>query len=81
MGALHCRWNEHEHGYLVEAPSGKVLPFDRTEAEFKNVYEKVLLGKSFDEQPIRSSLSIDTKDEIYNVLTALETKFDLAENF
>ena len=33
-----CRWNEHEHGYLVEAsPSGKVLPFDRTEAEFQNV--------------------------------------------
>ena len=77
----HCRWNEHEQGYLVEAsPSGKVLPFDRTEAEFQNVYEKVLLGKSFDEQPIRSSLSIDTQDEIYNILTALEKKFDMAED-
>ena len=29
----------------------------------------------------RSSLTLDTKDEIYNVLTALETKFDLEENF
>ena len=49
--------------------------------EFQNVYEKVLHGDDFDEQPIRSSLSVETKDEIYNVLTALETKFDLAENF
>ena len=77
----HCRWNEHKHGYLVEASlSGKVLCFDRTEAEFQNVYEKVLLEKSFDEQPIRSSLSIDTQDEIYNILTALKTKFDMAED-
>ena len=65
---------------MKASPPGKVLPFDRTEAEIQNVYEKVLLGKSFDDQPIRSSLSIDTKDEIYNVLTALETKFDMAED-
>ena len=64
---------------MEASPSGKVLPFDRPEAEFQNVYEKVLLGKSFDDQPIMSSLSIDTKDEIYNVLTALETKFDIAD--
>ena len=49
--------------------------------EFQNVYEKVLLGDDFDEQPILSSLAMEIKDEIYNILTALETKFDLAENF
>ena len=61
--------------------SRKVLPFEHDRVEFQHVYEKNLFGDDFDEQPIRSSLIVDTKDEIYNVLTALETKFDLEENF
>ena len=61
--------------------SRKVLPFEHDTVEFQHVYEKNLFGDDFDEQPIRSSLIVDTKDEIYNVLTALKTMFDLREGF
>ena len=78
----HCRWNDHKYGYLAGVSmSRKVLPFEHDRVKFQHVYDKNLFEEDFDEQPIRSSLTVDTKDEIYNVLTALETKFDLEENF
>ena len=48
------------------------------EVEFPNIFERDLFAGSFDDEPIKhSGLLMDTQDEIYDILTALETKFDL----
>ena len=45
--------------------------------EFPHIYEKVLMDEPSYPEPIRSSLIADTKDEIFDMLTALETDFSL----
>ena len=53
--------------------------FDMNAYEYPYIYEKDLLAgddEEFDE-PIQSSLEMDRKDDIYAMLTALETDFRL----
>ena len=50
--------------------------FDMGEYEFPHTYERDLFDE-FDDEPIKSGLVMDTKDEIYDIITALETNFSL----
>ena len=53
--------------------------FDMSIYEYPHIYEQDLVDRDvveFDE-PIQSSLMVDRKDDIYDMLTALETDFRL----
>ena len=45
--------------------------------EFPHVYEADLMESEVEEEPIHSSLMVEKRDEIFDVLSALHTKFDL----
>ena len=45
--------------------------------EFPNVFEIDLMETEVEEEPIHSSLVVDKRDEIFDVLTALHTQFDM----
>ena len=78
--ASHCKLSIHSlNGHLlgvnlaIKAEPGR----SNEELEFPHVYEKDLFDDESDNGPIRSSLTVDRKDEIYEMLTALETDFSL----
>ena len=50
--------------------------FDMGEYEFPHIYERDL-SNELDDEHIKSGLVMDAKDEIYNIITALETNFSL----
>ena len=78
----HCGMNEHKEVRgkmmcvsLVSNPSSATVG---EEVEYPNVYERDLFAGSFDDEPMKQSgLVMDTKDEIYDILTSLETNFAL----
>ena len=80
----HCRLSIHSlNGHLMGVSmAAKVQGFDAFDMnayEYPYIYEKDLLAgddEEFDE-PIQSSLEMDRKDDIYAMLTALETDFRL----
>ena len=45
--------------------------------EFPHVYEADLMETEVEEEPIHSSLVMDKRDEIFDVLSALHTQFDM----
>ena len=47
------------------------------EYEFPHIYERVLMDELSYPEPMKSSLIADSKDEIFDMLTALETDFNL----
>ena len=49
----------------------------KEEYEFPHIFEKVLMDEPGYPEPMRSSLIADSKDEIFDMLTALETDFNL----
>ena len=67
-------------GVSMEARVQKLDAFDMSIYEYPHIYEKDLVDgddvSEFDE-PISSSLLVDRKDDIYAMLTALETNFRL----
>ena len=76
----HCKMNEHKevrgkmmYVSLVEKDGAMV----DEEVEFPNIYERDLFTGTFDDDAERSGLVVDSQDEIYDILTSLETKFDL----
>ena len=78
----HCRMNEHKEVRgnsicvsLVSKLSDAVV---EQENEYPNIYERDLFGGTFDDEPVKlSGLVMDTKDEIYDMLTSLGTDFAL----
>ena len=79
----HCRLSVHSLGgnLLGVSMAAKVQginAFDMSAYEFPYIYEKDLLdGGAEYMEPIKSSLMVDRKDDIYDMLTALETDFRL----
>ena len=77
----HCKMNEHKevrgkmmYVSLVCEKNGAIVD---EEVEFPNIYERDLFTGTFDDDAERSGLVVDSQDEIYDILTSLETKFDL----
>ena len=78
--AGHCSQNFHDsNGSLAGVClSTKVDTAVRMESyEFPNVFEIDLMETEVEEEPIHSSLVVDKRDEIFDVLSALHTKFDM----
>ena len=78
----HCRVNEHKEvrGKLVGVSLvSRVKEDDMTDdLEFPNIYERDLFAESFDDEPMRQFSHVtENYDEIYEMLTSLETKFTL----
>ena len=76
----HCAMSVHNlTGHLVGVSmSAKVKPATTMEElEFPHIYEKDLFEDALEDEPVRSSLVVDKKDEIYDILTAMETNFTL----
>ena len=46
-----------------------------TSDEYPHVYERDLFGCERNDEPIKSSIMVEQKDEIYEMITALETDF------
>ena len=57
--------------------SPMVTTVEADEYEFPFIYEKVLMDEPDYPEPIKSNVMADVKDEIFDMLTALETDFNL----
>ena len=70
----------HLMGVSMAAKVQEFDAFDTSVYEYPHIYEKDLVDEDdvveFDE-PVHSSLMVDRKDDIYDMLTALETDFHL----
>ena len=47
------------------------------EFEFPHIYKRVLMGEPRYPKPMKSSLIVDNKDKIFDMLTTMETDFNL----
>ena len=47
------------------------------EYEFPHIYKRVLMGEPKYPEPMKSSLIADNKDKIFDMLTTMETDFNL----
>ena len=79
--ASHCNQNFHNsHGSLAGVClSIKIETAVKMESfEFPHVYEHDLMDTAMEEEePIYSSLRVEKQDEIWDILSALHTKFDI----
>ena len=78
--AAHCGQNFHNSngsviGVCLSTRIDTVVKMESY--EFPHVYEADMMGTEVELEPVHSNLMVDRKDEIYDVLTALQTKFDL----
>ena len=74
----HCKFNVHStNGHLMGVNYANKVATDLDQMEFPNIFESYLYGEDVDcDEPIKSSLVLE-KDELYDVLTSLETDFNL----
>ena len=77
--ASHCVLSDHAQTGVLSGVSmaTKVTVVNKEEYEFPHIYERVLLDEPEYPEPMRSSLIADSRDEIFDMLTALETDFGL----
>ena len=75
----HCMLSEHDQSGVLNGVSmaTRVASVVKEEYEFPHIFEKVLMDEPGYPEPMRSSLIADSKDEIFDMLTALETDFNL----
>ena len=75
----HCKLSEHDKSSVLKGISltARVAVMVNEEYEFPHIYERVLMGEPSYPEPMKSSLIADSKDEIFDMLTALETDFNL----
>jgi hypothetical protein len=79
--ASHCALSVHNQNGTLSGVSmaTKVTEVDKEMYEFPYIYERDLTDEAGYPEPIKSSLVADSKDEIFEMLTALETNFGLKE--
>ena len=77
--ASHCSLSEHDKSGVLKGISmtARVAVMANEEYEFPHIYERVLMDELSYPEPMKSSLIADSKDEIFDMLTALETDFNL----
>jgi len=77
--AGHCVLSDHAQTGVLSGVSmaTKVTVVNKEDYEFPHIYERVLLDEPEYPEPMRSSLVADSRDEIFDMLTALETDFSL----
>ena len=73
----HCKFNVHSRtGSLMGVNLANKVDTEFGQLEFPNIFEKYLFDDEESDVPIKSSLVIE-KDELYDVITSLETDFNL----
>ena len=73
----HCKFNVHSvTGSLMGINLAHNVNTDSDQLEFPNIFEKYLFEEEDFDEPIKSSLVV-RKDELYDVITSLETDFNL----
>ena len=73
----HCKFNVHSRtGSLMGVNLASKVDTEFGQLEFPNIFEKYLFDDEESDVPIKSSLVIE-KDELYDVITSLETDFNL----
>ena len=77
--AGHCALSEHNQSGVLSGVSmaTKVTVVVKEEYGFPHIYERVLMDEPGYPEPMKSSLIADRKDEIFDMLTALETDLNL----
>ena len=73
----HCKFNVHNvAGSLLGVNLASKVDTDFEQLEFPNIFENYLFDVENYDVPIKSSLVVE-KDELYDVITSLETDFNL----
>ena len=73
----HCKFNVHSRtGSLMGVNLASKVDTEFEQLEFPNIFEKYLLDDEESDVPIKSNLVFE-KDELYDVITSLETDFNL----
>ena len=73
----HCKYNVHSmSGALMGVNLASKVDTDLVQMEFPNIFENCLFEEVDHDMPIKSSLVVE-RDELYDVITSLETDFNL----
>ena len=73
----HCKYNVHSmSGALMGVNLASKVDTDSEQMEFPNIFENSLFEVVDHDMPIKSSLVVE-RDELYDVITSLETDFNL----
>ena len=73
----HCKYNVHSmSGSLMGINLASKVDTDSEKMEFPNIFENSLFEEVDHDMPIKSSLVVE-RDELYDVITSLETDFNL----
>ena len=73
----HCKFNVHNvNGSLMGVNLASKVDTNYEQLEFPNIFEKYLFEEEDHDVPIKSCLVVE-KDELYDVITSLETDFNL----
>ena len=73
----HCKFNVHSvTGSLMGVNLTNKVDTDLEQVEFPYIFEKYLFEEDHLDVPIKSSLVVE-RDELYDVITSLETDFNL----
>ena len=73
----HCKYSVHSlSGALMGVNLASKVDTDSEQTEFPNIFENSLFEVVDHDMPIKSSLVVE-RDELYDVITSLETDFNL----
>ena len=73
----HCKYSVHSmSGALMGVNLASKVDTDLVQMEFPNIFENCLFEEVDHDMPIKSSLVVE-RDELYDVITSLETDFNL----
>ena len=73
----HCKYSVHSmSGALMGVNSASKVDTDSEQMEFPSIFENSLFKEVDHDMPIKSSLVVE-RDELYDVITSLETDFNL----